>query len=65
MVTYDLTALVHQHGIEHCQQPIEEKVQWYMDRLSSFHDQDDLLKQTWASFLYRERENAEARLIKK
>lgn len=65
MVTYDLTAMVHQYGIEQCRQPIEEKVQWYMDRLSSFHDQDDLLKQTWAPFLYRERENAEARLIKK
>lgn len=65
MVTYDLTAIVHQYGIEHCRQPIEEKTRWYMDRLNYFSMQDDLLQQTWAPFLYQERENAELRLMKK
>ena len=48
MVTYDLTAMVHQYGIENCQTVIEKRVEWYMQRLYDISMQKDLLKQPWA-----------------
>lgn len=65
MVTYDLTAMVHQYGIENCQTVIEKRVEWYMQRLYDISMQEDLLKQPWASFLRKDRMNAEAKIIQK
>lgn len=48
---YELTALVHRYGIEHCIQPMEKRCEEYVQRLLFWEQQEPTLQREWASFL--------------
>lgn len=48
---YELTALVHRYGIEHCIQPVEQRCAEYVQRLLFWEQQEPTLQRVWASFL--------------
>ncbi len=48
---YELTALVHCHGLDHCQQPIEQRLQHYSTRLHHWQQAEPSITSPWAPFL--------------
>lgn len=50
---YELTALVRKWGVEGCRQPVEERVQHYVDRLLFWQEHLPAYQGEWADFLCR------------
>ncbi|HIZ54683.1 MAG TPA: hypothetical protein H9671_00555 [Firmicutes bacterium] len=48
---YELTAIVHQHGIENCGPAIADKIQYYMKCLALCAQTTDAAPSRWADFL--------------
>ena len=48
---YELTALVHRYGIEHCIQPVEKRREEYVQRPFFWEQQEPTPQRVWASFL--------------
>lgn len=51
LVFYELTAIVHMNGIENCEQAVDEKIRYYIERLLHWQKNTDLQNVTWAKFL--------------
>ena len=51
LVFYELTAIVFNVGIENCDQPVSEKINYYLDRLLYWQLNGDNLNISWAKFL--------------
>ena len=62
---YELTALVHLHGLGNCIQPIEEKTAFYLNCLHHFKKSPALVSQPWAAFILKEKPNKEQLLFEK
>ncbi|MDD2377590.1 MAG: hypothetical protein PHE05_02010 [Bacilli bacterium] len=52
LVLYELTALVYNIGLENCELPIHEKINYYYNRLLYWQEKIDSLNVTWAKFLF-------------
>lgn len=50
---YELTSQVRTYGLEHCQTPVEARVQHYVDRLLFWQTQLPAYQEPWADFLCR------------
>jgi hypothetical protein len=50
---YELTAIIRRHGIPECEKPVEDRKQYYMDRINywSYHSSDD--NYDWADFMMK------------
>lgn len=48
---YELTAIVHQVGMEECPGVLEKRVQYYLDRLNAWGQYDGEAKNGFASFI--------------
>ena len=48
---YALTAMVLEHGLEECREPIEERVMYYEQRLRYWTEYEKTCYRTWAGFL--------------
>lgn len=51
---YDLTAIVHRHGIDACARALEHRLWQYADRLTWWRDHTDDHPGPWAEFLLRD-----------
>lgn len=50
---YDLTAMVHQFGVESCTEAIIQRKQEYMDKLFYWNKHADSFQTTWADFMLK------------
>ena len=48
---YALTAIVLEHGLEECREPIEQRVMYYEQRLRYWAEYEKTCQQNWAGFL--------------
>ena len=48
---YALTAMVLEHGLDDCREPIEERVMYYEQRLRYWMEYEKSCQQNWAGFL--------------
>ena len=48
---YALTAMVLEHGLDDCREPIEERVMYYEQRLRYWMEYEKTCQQNWAGFL--------------
>ena len=48
---YALTAMVLEHGLDDCREPIEERVMYYEQRLRYWTEYEKTCYRTWAGFL--------------
>ena len=48
---YALTAIVLEHGLDDCREPIEERVMYYEQRLRYWMEYEKSCQQNWAGFL--------------
>lgn len=48
---YDLTSLIRKHGIEACQEQVEQRKQQYMDRIFYWRNNYQNWPQEWADFM--------------
>ena len=48
---YELTAIVLEHGLDDCREPIEHRVRYYEQRLHYWAEHEKSCSQNWASFL--------------
>ena len=48
---YALTAMVLEHGLDDCREPIEERVMYYEQRLRYWMEDEKSCQQNWAGFL--------------
>ena len=51
LVFYELSAIVFDVGIENCDLPVSEKINYYLDRLSDWQINGDKLDIRWAKFM--------------
>jgi len=51
LVFYELTAIVHEVGLEKCDSAVKEKISFYHERLLYWQESIDALKVSWAKFL--------------
>ena len=48
---YELTAIVLEHGLDDCRDPIEQRVMYYEQRLRYWMEYEKTCQQNWAGFL--------------
>ncbi len=48
---YELTAIVLEHGLDDCRDPVEQRVMYYEQRLRYWIDYEKTCQQNWAGFL--------------
>lgn len=60
---YELTALVLKHGINHFEEPVHDKINFYQKRLLHWQDNTDKLKLEWADFLLDDTKPNKERLL--
>lgn len=48
---YELTAIVLKYGIDHFEEPVQDKINFYQERLLYWQENTDQLKLAWAGFL--------------
>ncbi len=48
---YELTALVRQHGLSACREPVEQRKEYYIERLHYWHEHYQDYSGTWAAFM--------------
>ena len=51
---YALTAMVLEHGLDDCREPIEERVMYYEQRLRYWMEYEKSCQQNWAGFLKKD-----------
>ncbi len=63
---YELTAIVHKYGIDHCEKEIEKKMVYYIKNLKQWEKKIDVKPLSWAKFLMDDnRPNKEQILFEK
>ena len=48
---YELTAIILEHGLEKCRDPIEQRIMYYEQRLRYWMEYEKTCQQNWAGFL--------------
>lgn len=54
---YELTALVLKYGIDQFEEPVQDKIDFYQERLLYWQENTDQLKREWADFLQEDIKN--------
>ncbi|MDV0446061.1 hypothetical protein MmiAt1_16710 [Methanimicrococcus sp. At1] len=51
---YELTAIIRRHGISDCREPVEKRMEQYIERMLYWEENEKTCERPWASFMLKD-----------